>query len=106
MVRQDSRRASGGVVVLVHKSLESRVRKSSEGLVWVELSGVGRKMIVGVMYVNPEGVRETERLFEVLQVHEVKYEEKGFDVIVMEDFNARIGLGNIQIVMGRGCWSW
>ena len=46
------------------------------------------------MYAHPEGVRvrEMERLFEVLQV-DVKYEEKGSDVIVMGDFNARIGLG-------------
>ena len=31
---------------------------------WVELSGVGRNMIVGVVYVNTEGVRvrEMERL--------------------------------------------
>ena len=28
-------------------------------------------------------MRETERLFEILQVDAVKYEEKGFDVIVM-----------------------
>ena len=40
---------------------------------------------------NKERERE-ERMFEVLQV-DVKYEEKGFDVIVMGDFNARIGLG-------------
>ncbi len=50
--------------------------------------------MVGVVYVNQEGVRvrETDRLFEVLQVDVVKYEEKDFD-IVMGDFNARIGLG-------------
>ena len=60
---------------------------------WVKLSGMGRKMIVGVVYVNPERVKEVERLFEVLQVDVLKYEEKGFDVIVMWDFNARIGLG-------------
>ena len=43
----------------------------------------------------------------MMQVDAMKYEEKGFD-IVMGDFNARIGLGlNIaQIVMGRGCWIW
>ena len=34
-------------------------------------------MIVGVVYVNSEGMRDTERLFEVLQVDVVKYEEKG-----------------------------
>ena len=38
-------------------------------------------------------MREMERLFEVLQVDVVNYEEKGLDVIVMGDFNARIGLG-------------
>ena len=52
-------------------------------------------MMEGVVYVSPEGVRvrEMERLFEVLPVDVVKYEEKSFDVIVMEDFNVRIGLG-------------
>ena len=40
--------------------------------------------MVGVVNVSPEGVREMERLFEVLQVDIVKYEEKGFNVIVME----------------------
>ena len=38
-------------------------------------------------------MREMERLFEVFQVDVVKYEEKGLDVIVVENFNARIGLG-------------
>ena len=42
------------------KKSPSRVRMSTEGLVWVELSGVGRKMIVGVVYVNPAGVRVRE----------------------------------------------
>ena len=51
------KRASGGMAVLVHRSLEARVRKSREELVWVESSGVGRKMIVGVVYANSEGVR-------------------------------------------------
>ena len=66
--------------------------------------------MVGVVYVNPEGVRvrKTERLFEVLQVDVVKYEDKSFDVFMMRvsvqelDWEKR----NIQILMGRGCWSW
>ena len=33
--------------MLVHRSLESRVRKAREELVWVELSGVERKIIIG-----------------------------------------------------------
>ena len=33
--------ASGGVGVLVKRSLESRVRSAQEGLVWVELRGEG-----------------------------------------------------------------
>ena len=37
--------ASGDMAVLVQKSLESGIRK---GLAWVELCGVGRKMIVGI----------------------------------------------------------
>ena len=61
---------------------------------WVELRGEGRrKLMIGVVYVNPEGVgvEEMERLFEVKQVDAMKYEEKGFDV--MEDFNTRISVG-------------
>ena len=59
---------------------------------WVEFRGEGRRKLIGVVYVNPEGVsRKTERLFEVMQVDVMKYEEEGFDV--MGDFIARIGLG-------------
>ena len=39
------------------------------GLVWVELSEEGRrKLMIGVVYVNPDGVRveEMERLLEVM----------------------------------------
>ena len=59
--RDDGKLASGGMGVLVHMSLESRVKRGA---------GVGRKMMVGVVYVNPEGVRVRgmERQFEVLQV--------------------------------------
>ena len=44
---------------------------------------------------NPEGVRveEMERLFEVMQVDVMKYEEKGFVVILCWGINARIGSG-------------
>ena len=57
--------------------------------------------MVGIVYVNPEGVRvrETERLFKVLQVDVVKYEEKGFDVIVVE-FQCKNWTGN----RGRSKW--
>ena len=39
--REGGRRASGGVGVLVNRSLESRVSSAREGLVWVELRGEG-----------------------------------------------------------------
>ena len=79
-----------------------------EELVWVELRGEGNDD----RSVNPEGVRveEMERLFEVMQVDVMKYEEKRFDDVIGGGggggFNARIGLGAkiTQIVMGRGCW--
>ena len=54
----------------------------------VELSGVGRKW--GSVCEPRRSERGRDR--ELLQVDVVKYEEKGFDVIVMGDFNARIGL--------------
>ena len=110
--------------MLVHKSLESMVRKSREGLIWVELSGVGRRMIVRVVYVNLERmrVREMARLVEVLQV-DVKYEEKVFDVIVMWismqelDWEQRNIMGKLLVRAGNlsignqlqccdGGWTW
>ena len=33
-------------------SLKSSLKKSLEVLVWVDLSDVGRKMIIGIVYVN------------------------------------------------------
>ena len=51
---------------------------------WCGWMGEGRrKLIIGVVYLTQEGVRveEMERLFEVMHVDVMKYEEKGFDVI-------------------------
>ena len=36
-------------------------RETREGVVWVELRGVWKKMMVGVVYVNPEGVGSERR---------------------------------------------
>ena len=38
----------------------------------------------------------------------VKYEEEGFNDIVMGILMQELDWeqGNIQIVVGRGCWSW
>ena len=56
--REVGRRVSGSVGVLVHRSLESRVSSAREGLMWMELRGEGRRtLMIGVVYVNPEGVR-------------------------------------------------
>ena len=55
----------------MNRSLESRVSGAQEGLVWVVLKGDGRrKLMIGVFYMNPEGVRveDTERPFEVMQL--------------------------------------
>ena len=88
-------------MVLVHKSLESRLRKSSEGLVWVEFSEVGRKMMVGEVYINPEGMRvgKTESLLEVLQVDVAKYVEEDFDVMGISTKELDWEQRNFQIVM-------
>ena len=47
-------------------------------------------------------MRETERLFEVLQVYVVKNEGKDFDVIVMRDYNTIIELGAEENSNGNG----
>ena len=39
--------------MLVHKSLELRVGKSRERLVWAKLGRVGRRMMVEVVYSEP-----------------------------------------------------
>ena len=48
-----------------------------------------------VVYENPEGVRveEMERMFEVTQVNVMKYEEKGFDVLVVGVLMQELGWG-------------
>ena len=50
-----------------------------DGLVLVELRGEGRRiLIIGFVFVNPEGVRveETEWLFEVIQVDVMNLKRK------------------------------
>ena len=58
----------------------------------------GRKLAVGCIYVNPEGVRseESELLFEGLREDIGRYKQQGFEIMVMGDFNAHIGLGREQ----------
>ena len=98
--RQGSKRASGGVGILVRKELHSRqLPCQREGVVWVELKLRGEKKIaVGVIYANPEGVRigDTEAQFENLQEEVARLQGEGFEVVVMGDFNAHIGLGDEQ----------
>ena len=68
--------------MLVHKSVESRVRKSREGLVceWCGEKDDSRGSVYEPR--RSESKRDRE-VFEVLQADVVKYEEKGSDVIVM-----------------------
>ena len=98
--REGCERASGGVGMLVRKELQSRLLCQREGVVWMELKlREGRKVAaVGVMYANPEGVRtaDTEDQFEEVQEEVGRLQEEGYEVIVMGDFNAHIGLGTEQ----------
>ena len=98
--REGCKRASGGVGILVRKELQSRLLSCQrEGVVWMELKlREGKKVAVGVMYANPEGVRtdETEDQFEEVQEEVGRLQEEGYEVVVMGDFNAHIGLGMEQ----------
>ena len=51
-------------------------------------------MIVGIVCVNPEGVRvkESEMLFEMMKTKVTEYQEGSFEVLVASDFNAHIRL--------------
>ena len=94
--RKGCKRASGGVGMLVRKELQSRLLPCQKGVVWMELKlREGKKVAVGVMYANPEGVRtdETEDQFEEVQEEVGRLQEEGYEVVVKGDFNAHIGLG-------------
>ena len=91
--------ASGGVGLLVKKNIWSNLLLRIEGAVWVELQVVeGNNMIVGMVYVNPEGVRvqESEMFFKMMKAKVTNYEEAGFEVLVPGDFIAHVGLGAEQ----------
>ena len=48
-------KASGGVGMLVRESLQPQMRGSRDGAVlWVECNGGRRKVMIGVVYINPE----------------------------------------------------
>ena len=68
-----------------------------EGLVRMELRGEGRIKLMTRGLCESRGVRveEMERLFEVMHVDVMKYEEKDFDV-VMEDFITKNWVGGIR----------
>ena len=52
------KRASGGVGLLVKKNIRATPLLGFEGAMWVELQvEEGNNMIIGVVHVNPEGVR-------------------------------------------------
>ena len=98
--RQYCKRASGGVRLLVKKHLKVLpLRSQTEGVVWVEVRlEKERKLAVGVVYINPEGVRveNTEKQFEGMQEEISRLQQKGFSIVLMGDFNPHIGLGEEQ----------
>ena len=51
--------------------------------------------MIGVVYSNPEGVRvaETKRMYEKLEQEAKEMREQGKMILVMGDFNGRIGAG-------------
>ena len=88
-----NKHASGGVGMLVKKNIRSKLLLRIEGAVWVELQvREGNNMIVGMVYVNPEGVRvqESEMLFEMMKAKVTDYQEAGFTVLVMGDYNSHM----------------
>ena len=98
--RQYCKKASGGVGLLVKKHLKVLpLRSQTEGVVWVEVRlEKERKLAIGIVYINPEGVRveNTEKQFEEMQEEIARLQQKGFSIVLMGDFNAHIGLGEEQ----------
>ncbi len=89
-------KASGGVGMLVRESLQPRMRGGRDGTVlWVECNGGGRKVMIGVVYINPEGVRveDTKKVYEKLEQEVNELRGQGKMILVMGDFNGRIGAG-------------
>ena len=110
MDRQPCGSAMGGLwSKMEQKSLRLRVRGRGGGaVVWVECRCEGVRVVVGVVYVSPEGVRveETDQLYVELRRQVVGWREEGKVVMVMGDYNGRIGLGRgeDEVVNRNGRW--
>ncbi len=111
--RSGGGKASGGVGLLVKETLQPRVRPvKDDKTMWVECNGGGRKVALGVVYSSPEGVRveETKKLYNKLEEQVNELREEGKVVVVMGDFNCRIGAGRggdeVVNTNGRRLLAW
>ena len=94
--KQKARSGEGGVGILVKRELgEAKLIKISKEyeMMWVEIQNGSEKLYVSAVYINPAGspraVDSTQQLAE-LEADILEFNKKG-EVIVMGDFNARIG---------------
>jgi len=97
--RDRKERRGGGVGFLVRKDLQVKVAKQnkSEGLFWVEVQG---RLFVAVVYLIPNDRSGlTEDTLQELQEDIISYRERG-EVVVMGDFNCRIGEQSNCIMRG------
>ena len=105
MVRERSERATRRWCgFLVRKDLQAKLAKQnkSEGLFWVEVQG---RLFVAVVYLIPNDRSGlTEDTLQELQEDIISYRERG-EVVVMGDFNCRIGeQSHCVIEVIQRCW--
>ena len=101
--KQKARSGEGGVGILVKKKLgETKLVKISKEyeMMWIEIHNGSEKLYISAVYINPAGsprvVDSTQQLAE-LEADVLEFSKKR-EVIVMGDFNARIGILESSII--------
>ena len=87
---------SGGVLIMIRKDrgkIRAVKEKGGEGILWVEVEGVGEKMHIATVYlvsVKSTRYRQNIELRRELEENIIKFKREGI-VMVMGDLNSRIG---------------
>ena len=95
--RKCSKRASGGVGLLVKRSLSKFVKQidiERDYLSWFEIDEhvFGREIILGIVYVPPEASRYSNiDMFDEIESDLIQLYRENTSVCIMGDFNARTG---------------
>lgn len=89
---------SGGITLYVNKKIGENtveVKNKMKEVLWVKINNKGEKIIIGSAYRNPDYSKyENTSFFEKLEeeIQEIKKEYGNYKMMLVGDFNARVGL--------------